>query len=86
MLMAGLLWILGQFGVAPGPEALQQMKTDFQERGHHIGIDFGSTRGDLEKNFTVGLQYEYYAAPSVSRGVIRDSRTAPQQQDHRGQP
>ena len=62
MLMALMLAILNSAGVAPTPSDLQNYKLKFRERGHHIHMDFGSTRTPQEggKALTWGLGYEYY--------------------------
>ena len=62
MLMALMLAILNSAGVAPTPADLQNYKLKFRERGHHIHMDFGSTRTPQEggKALTWGLGYEYY--------------------------
>lgn len=67
MLMAFIMWMLGQFGVAPTEEDFARYDRDFRERGHHVTVDFGSqhvgttrwTDDDHYKLFTVGLGYEY---------------------------
>ncbi len=59
MLMALIIWIMGQAGAAPTPADLRRMQIEFAERGHHIALDFGTTRGDPKNALTVGLGYEY---------------------------
>lgn len=60
MLMAGLLALLNAMGVAPSPEDMANYKLQFRERGHHIQMDFGSTRSEGGGNaLTWGLGYEY---------------------------
>jgi hypothetical protein len=67
VLAALLIWMLGKFGVAPTPEDLARYEREFQERGHHIGFDFGGTRyggtrwtdDNFRKYFTAGMNYEY---------------------------
>lgn len=58
MLMAALLALLNSMGVAPTAEELANYKLKFRERGHHIHMDFGSTR--QPRAVTWGLGYEYY--------------------------
>jgi hypothetical protein len=64
MLMALMLALLNAAGVAPTPEDMENYKLKFRDRGHHIHMDFGSTRpggeGREGKAFTWGLGYEYY--------------------------
>ncbi|MGB0679714.1 MAG: hypothetical protein ACPGUV_08650 [Polyangiales bacterium] len=59
MLIALTVWLLDLFGVAPSPETLENYATCFRERGHHIGVDFASTRAGLDKLTTLGFGYEY---------------------------
>ena len=61
MLMALMLAILNSAGVAPTPAELQNYKLKFRERGHHIHMDFGTTRTPESggRAFTWGLGYEY---------------------------
>jgi hypothetical protein len=60
--MALMLAVLNSAGVAPSPADLQNYKLKFRERGHHIHMDFASTRTPQEggKALTWGLGYEYY--------------------------
>jgi hypothetical protein len=60
--MALMLAILNSAGVAPSPADLQNYKLKFRERGHHIHMDFGSTRTPQSggKALTWGIGYEYY--------------------------
>ena len=60
MLMAFLIWILSLFGVAPTEADLYRMELGFDERGHHIGVEFATTRIETEGTFTWGFSYEYY--------------------------
>ncbi len=59
--MAALIALLNTMGVAPTADDLQNYKLNFRERGHHIQMDFGSTRPkEGGKALTWGLGYEYY--------------------------
>lgn len=58
MLMAAMIALMNAAGVAPTPEDLQNYQLQFRERGHHVHLDFGSTRGD-GKQTTIGFGYEY---------------------------
>ena len=61
MLMAAMIALLNAAGAAPTPEDLENYELKFRERGHHIHLDFGSTRPrDSGKQTTLGLGYEYY--------------------------
>jgi len=61
MLTAAILAILTAMGVAPSPEDLENYHLQFRERGHHIHMDFGSTRPkEGGKALTWGLGYEYH--------------------------
>ena len=62
MVMAGLLALLNAMGVAPTPEDLANYKLKFRERGHHLHMDFASTREPKAggKALTWGFGYEYY--------------------------
>lgn len=62
MLMALMLVLLNAAGVAPTPAELQNYKLKFRERGHHVHMDWGSTRtpGTGAKALTWGAGYEYY--------------------------
>ena len=61
MLMALMLALLNAAGVAPTPAELESYKLKFRQRGHHVHMDFGTTRPkDGGKAFTWGLGYEYY--------------------------
>jgi hypothetical protein len=62
MLTALILVLLNNAGVAPSAQDLQNYKLKFRDRGHHIHMDFGSTRSpDMDgKAFTWGAGYEYY--------------------------
>lgn len=60
MLMAFFIWILGLFGVAPTDAEMYEMELKFGDRGHHIGVEFSTTRIDLDGTFTWGFNYEYY--------------------------
>ena len=61
MLMALMLALLNAAGAAPSPQDFENYKLKFRERGHHVHIDFGSTRPkDTPKLTTIGFGYEYY--------------------------
>jgi hypothetical protein len=62
MIMALILVLLNSMGVAPTPEELQNYKLKFRDRGHHVHMDFGSTRDPNVdgKALTWGVGYEYY--------------------------
>lgn len=61
MLMAAMLALLNAMGVAPTAEQLQNYELKYRERGHHVHMDFASTRtSDRNKNITIGLGYEYH--------------------------
>ncbi len=59
MLMALIALILQQFGIESTPEDHLRYQQEFNNRGHHIGVDFNTTRGEGDKRFTPGLSYEY---------------------------
>ena len=62
MIMALMLVLLNSMGVAPTPAELQNYKLKFRERGHHVHMDWGSTRtpDTGAKAVTWGVGYEYY--------------------------
>ena len=62
MLMALVIAIMNSAGVAPSPQDFQNYKLKFRERGHHVHMDFGTTRTPQSggKAFTWGIGYEYY--------------------------
>ena len=61
MIMALMLVLLNSMGVAPTPAELQGYKLKFRERGHHVHMDWGSTRTPETgaKAVTWGVGYEY---------------------------
>ena len=67
MLMAFVMWFLGLVGVQPDAEDFARYERDFNERGHHMTLDFGGQRvggtrwtdDDFEKHPVVGIGYEY---------------------------
>lgn len=60
MLAALIVALMNAAGVAPTPAQLQKYELDYNERMHHVHIDFSSTRiGVGKKNTTIGLGYEY---------------------------
>ena len=59
MLTALMVMLLNAAGVAPTPEQLQNYELRYQERMHHVHLDFGSTRNGA-KQITIGLGYEYH--------------------------
>ena len=62
--MALMLVLLNSMGVAPTPAELQNYKLKYRERGHHVHMDWGSTRTPQTgaKAVTWGVGYEYYIA------------------------
>ena len=62
MIMALMLVLLNASGVAPTPAELQDYKLKFRERGHHVHMDWGTTRtpDTGASAFTWGVGYEYY--------------------------
>lgn len=59
MLTALIVVLMNAMGVAPTPQQLQNYQLASRERGHHVHIDFGSTR-EPGKDTTIGLGYEYH--------------------------
>lgn len=59
MLLALSLWLLGQFGVAPEPEALQRYELAFQERQHHLSVDVANLWMEDRTLLAFGLGYEF---------------------------
>ena len=59
MLMALIALMLQQFGIEASEEDFQRYEQEFRDRGHHVSVDFHSTRGEGEKRFTPGVSYEY---------------------------
>jgi hypothetical protein len=61
MLTALIVMLLNASGAAPTPAQLQKYELDYNERMHHVHMDFSSTRTALrQKNITIGLGYEYH--------------------------
>jgi len=61
MLSALIVVLLNSSGAGPSPAKLQEYKLGYQERMHHVHMDFSSTRiGVGNKNITIGLGYEYH--------------------------
>lgn len=62
MLMGLMIVLLNAAGVAPSPAKLQGYKLQYWERGHHVHMDFGTTRTKKPgaSGLTIGLGYEYY--------------------------
>lgn len=65
MLMAGLLTLLNAMGASPTPQKMENYKLHYQERMHHVHMDFSGTRSNSDsgkriKTTTIGLGYEYH--------------------------
>ena len=62
MLMGLMIVLLNAAGVAPTPAQLQDYRLKYYERGHHVHMDFGTTRSKAPgaTGLTIGLGYEYY--------------------------
>jgi len=62
MLMGLIIVLLNAVGVAPTPAKLQDYRLKFYDRGHHVHLDFGTTRlkDPGASGLTIGLGYEYY--------------------------
>ena len=62
MLMGLMIVLLNAAGVAPTPAELQGYELKYRERGHHVHLDFGTTRSKNPgaSGLTIGLGYEYY--------------------------
>ena len=61
MLSALIVVLLNASGAGPTPAKLEGYKLGYQERMHHVHMDFSSTRTAFrQKNITVGLGYEYH--------------------------
>ena len=59
-MLALVILLLDAAGVAPPPAKLLQMEDDYRQRGHHVFLDFGTTRQGSPTGLTIGLGYEYY--------------------------
>jgi len=62
MLMGLMIVLLNAAGVAPSPAKLQTYDHKYRSRGHHVHIDFGTTKTKRPgaSGLTIGLGYEYY--------------------------
>jgi len=61
VLTALIVTLLNAAGAAPSPAQLQKYQLDYNERMHHVHMDFSSTRtAPKVKNITIGIGYEYH--------------------------
>ncbi|MEM7138680.1 MAG: hypothetical protein AAF500_19030 [Myxococcota bacterium] len=61
MLTALIVALMNATGAAPTPQQLQDYELAYQERMHHVHLDFAGTRTEARnKNITIGLGYEYH--------------------------
>jgi len=62
MLMGLMIVLLNAAGVAPSSAKLQTYDHKYRSRGHHVHIDFGTTKTKRPgaSGLTIGVGYEYY--------------------------